>query len=200
MTPAPNARLLRFVRAMTGLVSDNAMGEPFVLQETGRYLAELVANDDWLPDAFAQPHPQFYQQYLLYGDPLERFSVVSFVWGPGQSTPIHNHRVWGVIGMLRGAEWGQTYQVGEAGEAPTPIGSPERLNPGMTACVSPSIGDVHKVWNAYDDRASISIHVYGGNIGQIRRQVFAEENSMPKAFVSGYSASVAANLWQSGSA
>ena len=42
-------------------------------------------------------------QYLLYCDPEERFSVVSFVWGPGQSTPTHDPSVWGLIGVLRGA-------------------------------------------------------------------------------------------------
>ena len=41
----------------------------------------------------AQPHPQYYQQHLLHCDPLERFSVVSFVWGPGQKTPVHDHTV-----------------------------------------------------------------------------------------------------------
>ncbi len=32
----------------------------------------------------------------------ERFCVVSFVWGPDQATPIHNHTVWGLVGVLRG--------------------------------------------------------------------------------------------------
>ena len=62
--------------------------------------AALIARDDWLPDAYAQPHPEKYRQYLLYGDPLDRFSLVSFVWGPGQRTPVHDHLMWGLIGML----------------------------------------------------------------------------------------------------
>ena len=39
------------------------------------HLAKLVARDDWLPDELARPHPDFYRQYLLHADPLERFSV-----------------------------------------------------------------------------------------------------------------------------
>jgi len=191
----PGGRLLRFVRGMTALVSRGGMDEPWMLRETGGHLRELVAADDWLPDGFAQPHPSFYQQYLLYGDPLDRFSVVSFVWGPGQRTPIHNHTVWGAIGMLRGAECGQAFAVGPAGAPPRPVGEMERLDPGMVAFVSPSIGDVHQVWNAYPDRTSISIHVYGGNIGRIRRQVFGLEDSAAKEFVSGYSSDVTPNLW-----
>ena len=61
------------------------------------------ATDAWLPEAYAEAGPR-YRQYLLHCDPLERFCVVSFVWGPGQKTPIHNHTVWGLVGMLRGEE------------------------------------------------------------------------------------------------
>ena len=180
---------------MSGLVSTDSPGEPAILEQTGRHLRELVSVDDWLPDAFAQPHPQYYQQYLLYGDPLDRFSVVSFVWGPGQRTPIHDHTVWGAIGMLRGSEWSQAFELGERGQPPRASGPVERLEPGMVAFVSPSIGDVHQVHNAHDDRVSISIHVYGGNIDRIRRHVFAEHDGTPKEFVSGYSGDVVPNLW-----
>jgi predicted metal-dependent enzyme (double-stranded beta helix superfamily) len=41
-----------------------------------------VARDGWLPDDFARPNPDRYCQYPLYGDPLDRFSLVSFVLGP----------------------------------------------------------------------------------------------------------------------
>ncbi len=75
-----------------------------MLQEGGNLLHELVRHDDWLPESAALPHPQYYQQHLLHCDPLERFSVVSFVWGPGQKTPVYDHTVWGLIGMMRGAK------------------------------------------------------------------------------------------------
>lgn len=195
MTAQPGeGRLLQFVRHMHAIVDEPSLPEPEILRRTGQHLRQLVAYDDWLPEAFAQPHPEFYRQYLLYGDPLDRFSVVSFVWGPGQRTPVHNHTVWGAIGMLRGSEWGQAYAVRD-GEPTAPAGAPERLEPGMVAFVSPGIGDVHQVWNAYDDRVSISIHVYGGNIGRIERQVFAAGEPTVKAFVSGYSGDVTPNLW-----
>lgn len=72
-------------------------------------LQNLLQQDDWLHPELAQAHPAHYQQYLIYADPQDRFSVVSFVWGPGQSTPIHDHTVWGLIGMLRGSESCQPY-------------------------------------------------------------------------------------------
>ena len=50
-------------------------------------LGALVARDDWLPEPFAQSDPAAYRQYLLYCDPLERFSAVSFVWSE-RSSPV----------------------------------------------------------------------------------------------------------------
>ena len=176
----------RFVRGLEAGWRETGGEEAALLPRVEALMRELVANDDWLDPAQARPHPQYYQQHLLHLDAEERFSVVSFVWGPGQQTPIHDHTVWGVIGMLRGEERSQPYALDGAG-APRPAGEEERLRPGDVACVSPRLGDVHRVRNAHDDRVSISIHAYGGNIGAIRRHVFPPEGGAPKEFVSGYS-------------
>lgn len=189
---AGSGKLLEFVKGVSALC-DARHGEARTLEAARALLGGLVARDDWLPDAFAVPHPQYYQQHLLYGDPAERFSVVSFVWGPGQKTPVHDHTVWGVIGVLRGAEVSQAFARSGAGYVPA--GAPHRLEPGDVECVSPSIGDVHRVSNAYADRVSVSIHLYGGNIGRIRRHVFDPATGEAKEFVSGYSNVAVPNLW-----
>ena len=180
------SKLSRFVADMTQLADGPAQDEARLLERAGLLMAELVASDDWLPDVSAQAHPQHYQQHLLYVDPQDRFSIVSFVWGPGQRTPIHDHTVWGVIAMLRGAECAQRYAFAADGR-PTPSGTEERLEAGQIDKVSPTIGDVHVVRNAFDDQVSISIHLYGGNIGKIRRHVFAPDTGVAKEFISGYS-------------
>lgn len=189
MSTAP---LREFVVALTELIESGA-DEPRLLQHGRELVGRLVARDDWLPDAFAQPHPQYYQQYLLYADPRERFSVVSFVWGPGQKTPLHDHTVWGIVGVLRGQERERTYVArAEGGYAESGAGV---LGPGGVTAVSPAIGDVHVVENALDDAVSISIHVYGGNIGRVSRHVFDADSGAAKTFVSGYASEVVPNLW-----
>ena len=161
-----------------------AADESTLLHATRLALHTLVATDSWLPPAYAGPSAMRYQQYLLYVDPEERFSVVSFVWGPGQETPIHNHTVWGLIGMLRGAERSQTFHVLEDGRlAP---GQTTVLHPGDVDVVSPTLGDIHRVSNFYQDQVSVSIHVYGADIGKMQRSVFAEDGTQ-KTFISGYS-------------
>ncbi len=187
------ARLRRLVAGMTELVEVRGNSEAAALPPARSLLAELVAQDDWLPDAFAAPGGDGYRQYLLYGDPLDRFSLVSFVWGPNQRTPLHDHLVWGLVGMLRGLEEATPYT--RAADGMLLPGAIARLSPGMVGAVSPTQGDIHCVGNALPDRASISVHLYGGNIGTIRRHAFDPASGAAREFVSGYSAAVVPNLW-----
>ena len=188
-------RLLAMVSSISTMAARHDLQEPGVLKEAARAMQDLVAVDDWLPDAMAVPHPDYYRQYLLYGDPLDRFSLVSFVWGPGQQTPVHDHTVWGVIGMLRGTEASQPYGMTPQGLEAS--GPEELLTPGQVACVAPSIGDIHRVRNASEGQVSISIHLYGGNIGRLERSVYVPGSTEQKLFVSGYSNQMVPNLWAS---
>lgn len=188
----PLDRLRRFVTDLAALVEETSH-EPERLRRGGALLRDLVAVDDWLPPAFAEPDPARYRQYLLHCDSAERFSVASFVWGPGQATPIHDHTVWGLVGVLRGAEVSQGYRR-DAGGALRPDGPAHRLEPGDVEALSPAAGDVHRVENAWPDRVSVSIHVYGANIGAVERSTF-DAAGRSKRFVSGYSNTVLPNLW-----
>lgn len=177
-------RLRDFVHAFTRLVDDGA-GEDGIFRDGGELLAQLIAHDDWLPSEFAQTHPDRYQQYLLYCDPFDRFSVLSFAWGPGQSTPVHDHTVWGMVGVLRGAETCAEFTRAD-GASPLQAVGTHHLAAGAIDLVSPRIGDIHRVSNAFGDRPSVSIHVYGANIGKVERHVFDPATGAASRFVSGY--------------
>ena len=175
-----------------GALVDGAQSERSILQSGAALLEALVARDGWLPDAYAQPAPDRYRQYLLHCDSAERFSVVSFVWGPGQATPVHDHRVWGLVGVLRGTERVQRYA--RSGGALTPLGEPHLLHSGEVDGFGPETGDFHQVANGRSDGPSVSIHVYGGNIGAVHRATY-DETGQEKPFVSGYSNDTLPNLW-----
>lgn len=185
-------KLRRFVGEIAELV-DSGVDESELLDQGAHALRELIRVDDWLPDAYAQPSIDRYQQFLLYADARQRFSVVSFVWGPGQQTPIHDHTVWGLIGVLRGAELAAPYARNDD-RTLRATGDALRLDAGDVEAVSPAIGDIHRVRNAYDDRTSVSIHVYGANIGAVRRSTYPH-GEPPKPFISGYSNDTLPNLW-----
>ncbi|MGE0874628.1 MAG: cysteine dioxygenase [Burkholderiales bacterium] len=187
------ARFRSFIQDVTRLAERHGGDEPRMLDEGARLLSSLVSTDDWLPDAFAVPSDESYRQYLLYCDPLERFSAVSFVWQPGQKTPVHDHTVWGLVGVMRGAELCQEYADAVAGKPMNQTGE-HLVNPGDVDRVSPRIGDIHVVSNV-GAKTAVSIHVYGGNIGAVRRHVFDAASGAPREFISGYHNSVLPNPW-----
>jgi predicted metal-dependent enzyme (double-stranded beta helix superfamily) len=187
------ARFRSFVQDMTRLVESRAP-EARLLDDGSALLGALVSADDWLPDEFAVPSSESYRQYLLHCDPLERFSVVSFVWQPGQFTPVHNHTVWGMVGVMRGEELCREYADARAGTPMNQTGE-HIVKPGDVDRVSPAIGDIHVVSNAGRTQTAVSIHVYGANIGAVQRHVFDAATGAPKAFVSGYHNSTTPNLW-----
>lgn len=182
-------------RAASTAVSAAEISEAEIVRAIRPELATLIANDDWLPAEFRRAHPEYYQQYLLYCDPYERFSIQSFIWGPGQATPIHDHTVWGLVGVLCGAELCQRYSQDPQTGALIKQGGPTVLKAKEIDLVSPAVGDIHTVANALSDQDSISIHVYGANIGGTARHVFDPISGTVKPFVSGYSSTVTPNLW-----
>lgn len=182
------ARLRSFIRDMTRLADRHGEDEPRMLDEGEKLLRALIAQDDWLPEEFARPSAESYRQYLLHCDPMERFSVVSFVWMPGQRTPIHDHTVWGLVGVMRGEERCDEYStdVRQTGSHAVHRGEVDR--------VSPRIGDIHVVSNA-GAQTAVSIHVYGANIGAVRRHTYDPGSGAQRDFVSGYANASIPNLW-----
>jgi predicted metal-dependent enzyme (double-stranded beta helix superfamily) len=98
-----------------------------------------------------------------------------------------------MVGQLRGEEKGTpyyrqangTFKAGESSICP----------PGHVDTVSPNTHDIHVVENNLSDQTSISIHVYGGNIGRIQRSVFDQVTGAEKSFISGYANTLVPNLW-----
>jgi predicted metal-dependent enzyme (double-stranded beta helix superfamily) len=164
-----SARFRDFIDEMTAVIERSAGDEKHILHFGAAEVQRLIAQDDWLPERLAQAIPGSYGQYLLYRDPQLRFTAVSFVWDRGASTPIHDHTVWGIVGVLRGAEVAERFA--QADGALRSLGE-ARLDAGEIDCVSPRIGDIHQVRNAYDDRSSISIHIYGADLCTIERHVY----------------------------
>jgi len=56
------SKLRHFVGAMTRVVEGAGPTEDRILSEGGALLAELVREDDWLPEAFGRPDERYYRR------------------------------------------------------------------------------------------------------------------------------------------
>ena len=189
------ARLRRFITDMTSLVGGawQDRDDAAIVEVGHTLLGELIKHDDWLPESMARCPSHGYAANLLWCDPFERFSIVSLVWAPGAETPVHDHQVWGLVGILRGSETSQRFGL-DAASGALARGSRATLGPGEVEVLSPA-NDIHQVANARSDGNSISIHVYGGNIGVMRRRRFDPATGAVSEFVSGYANREMPNLW-----
>ncbi|MBM3648940.1 MAG: cysteine dioxygenase [Alphaproteobacteria bacterium] len=189
-------RLRRFIGDMTSLVGGawQDKDEAAIVEVGRKLLGELVSHDDWLPEQAARVPAHGYAQNLLWCDPFERFCIVSFVWAPKAATPVHDHQMWGMVGMLRGSETSLRF-VPDPETAALKPGGLTALEPGDVELLIPAEGDIHQVTNALADQGSISIHVHGGNIGAVRRHTFDIKTGKPSLFVSGYTNKEQPNLW-----
>jgi 3-mercaptopropionate dioxygenase len=161
-------------------------------------MARLVASDDWLPKNFATPTPHLPPQagegrvrawqFHLYADAMERFCVVSTVLAGGQPLPICQEPVWEIMGVLRGAVGRQRFAL-PAGAPPAAKGAAKLLKPSSVETFSPKSGEAVQLVNALDDGDSISIHVYGGDIGKLPRRAVAADGSISE-FSNGYANAV----------
>jgi 3-mercaptopropionate dioxygenase len=144
-------------------------GEPeFVTRGVREALTPWLARG--LPESHTRPAESCYARHLIHCDPQGRFCIVSIVLMPGQSTPIHDHTTWGVIGVVTGREREVRYRRTEAGEL-TELEARFNL-PGDTAVVIPP-RDIHRIEGACPEgRPTVSIHVYGGNVDRVTRAVF----------------------------
>ena len=164
--PVP-AALRQFIWDIQSMV-ELAESEREILLIGRDLMARLIATDDWLPAAFAVPHPAGGQQFQIYRDGLERFSVVSTVlWGRA-FVAISQPSVWDIAGVLRGAVTREQFDGFPTKHAQ--VGESRPLRPNAVEANSSGSGNVLRLCNTLDDRTSVVIHVYGGDIGQISRQ------------------------------
>jgi predicted metal-dependent enzyme (double-stranded beta helix superfamily) len=151
-------------------------------------LRRLVSEHDWLKEGRRRAIPSKpYAQYLLYRPADHAFSVVSFVWNPGQGSPIHDHCTWGVIGQYQGEEEETRFRIVD--RRLERVGA-VLARPGDVSHVYPPSRDIHQIHNR-SARPTISIHIYGGDIGSQRRHTFDLDTGAVHDFVSGYDPVVA---------
>jgi len=168
MTTAPAARQLAIsaVRpALTDLVS--AVRRAIDARASWAHTAQLVADQlrahlpgpDILTPDQRRGDPDRPVGHVLHAETDGTFSILGLIWRPGQSTRIHDHITWCVVGVLQGVEHEDLYdsQLNSIGARDNP--------PGEVSGFAPP-GDIHRIRNT-SLRTAISLHIYGTDITRV---------------------------------
>lgn len=125
----------------------------------------------------------------IHVEPDGSFSIGAGIWDVGQTTPIHDHGTWGVIGIYRGVESEESFlregaREGGARVRLAPKG--RRLaGPGEVFVCCSRDEDAHRVSCASAEPV-VGIHVYGGNLANILRFRYEEETGEARPFQTGW--------------
>jgi predicted metal-dependent enzyme (double-stranded beta helix superfamily) len=114
--------------------------------------------------------PAKYVQHILHVEPDGAFSIVALVWRPGQTTPVHDHVSWCVVGVLHGTEYEEIFAVDDTSGEPRLRLVSDAVNATGEVCGFAPPGDIHRVRNTGADVA-VSLHVYGANIAELGNSV-----------------------------
>ena len=161
--------------AMALIIRRLAHDEPQLCRAVAAALAPVIRSAAWLGPALRRPRPDSYRRHCLHEAPDGAFSIGCFVWGPGQRTPIHDHRAWGVIGTAIGEIECTGFVAGPGGLLVA--SPPEFLAEGACAWIHPAGGDIHRV-GAAGGTAALSIHVYGCRFDEVCRQRYAPDGTV----------------------
>jgi 3-mercaptopropionate dioxygenase len=154
--------LVRSVRSVLALEKDPEDLPGAVAQA----LRPFLRHPGLLTPAQRETDPERYRQHILHVDEEGAFSIVALVWLPGQSTKIHDHVSWCVIGLAEGREREESYRlVEEHGDSYLlPIGECTSTAGAVSALHPP--GDIHTVSNPGPGTA-VSIHIYGADVRKL---------------------------------
>jgi predicted metal-dependent enzyme (double-stranded beta helix superfamily) len=143
----------------------------------------MAGNLDWLaPTAYVCDAEQGMGITIYHLAPDESLLVETVAWSPGRYVAPHNHKTWGVVVGLDGAERNVGWQRRDDGSTP---GHAELVVERETVvrrgdCIALMPEDIHSVHNDGSE-TSISLHIYGRNLATQNRQQFdpATKTVMP---------------------
>lgn len=179
---AGDSHFIHYVRACTKAVTQ---------ADAQARIAELTRGfaKDWrMPDPrYLQCQPDApYGSYLLYLSKDADLCVVLDIFMAEQAAIAHNHLCWCVFSCLEGVEHEYLFDVPDDLSA-SPAQLLSRLrHPGEVTMADAAKGAFHQVGCAQGDMA-ISLHIYGADIGTLRRQMWDSEAAQFVDFTSGYS-------------
>lgn len=150
-------------------------------------LTETLARGFELDESVTRPDPDRYVMYPLHVAADGSFSIASAVWNVGQGTPVHGHETWGVVGIHSGVEVETRFAKPTVPDEPlVQLGTEEWGAGEVTVCCTLD-DDVHQV-RCGGDVPVVGIHVYGADIGTLRRRSYVPETGEVSWFVSTWAA------------
>ena len=171
----------------TEAVVRSSSSESETLYRLKPLVEKLITTPNAVPvEAFVSRKDKFANN-LLYRPEDRVFSIMGGNWLPGQTTPIHDHLTWAIVGVCQGEERESIYRRIDDGSDPKKARLElvrERINKKGQVTVLGKNG-IHRIDNV-SLAPSLSVHMYGLDIGTLERHSYDPITGEISKFVSGY--------------
>jgi 3-mercaptopropionate dioxygenase len=151
------------LKAIDEAVSADTAGE--ITQNLRQCLSEMVADERIrLPECVYDYSTDHYCRRLLHQDEARGYSVLAMTWGPGQSTPLHDHAgMWCVEAVWHGEIEVVQFELTEreANEFRLEPRTTMRTGVGSAGSLIPP-HEYHTIANPSPDQPAITVHIYSG--------------------------------------
>src|SRR6266436_6161207 len=147
--------------------------ESEVLREIKPLLEKLIRSPGSVPSAAFTPRKDRFAMNLIHMPSDELFSIIGGVWHPGQTTPIHDHLTWALIGVYDGEEREALFRRTDDGSNPK-IAKIEKVSEKINTKGHVTVlghRGIHRVDNISGEPTT-SVHVYGRDIGHAERHSY----------------------------
>ncbi len=184
--PPERYTLSRFTQDAEAIVRSTA-SESEILRQLKPRMEKLIRTSRSVPPSAFAPRKDRFANNLIYRPDDRAFSIMGGNWAPGQTTPIHDHLTWAVVGVFHGQERESIYRRTDDGSDPARASlelASARYNEKGHVTVLSHTG-IHRIDNV-SPRPSYSVHVYGRDIGTLERHAYDPVTGAVSKFVSGY--------------
>ena len=153
-------------------------GNQQIFDKGSTWLERLISNPDSIPMEFrtplgSGPRPNHASRMLYQGE--SGLQVTAVVWGSGDHLGPHDHRTWGMIGILETALTETRYRRIDDhdvdGFAKLEKDRAATVQPGEITLLVPDEDEIHQMDN-HTDKSTVEIHVYGNDLRSIDRNAF----------------------------
>jgi 3-mercaptopropionate dioxygenase len=177
--------LAAFTRDLDRIVEEEASDPAKLVRRAQPLLQQMLADMSWLDPRCTEPGGERSVQYLIHRHPRNAYTITATVFPEGYCTSVHDHTVWGLIGLWRGEEQEERFvRVDDGSQTERaelrPVGTVLNTAGSVTWLVPPD-QEIHRIRNL-SPIPSLSIHVYGGDLDNKPRHQFDLETGAVRAF------------------
>jgi predicted metal-dependent enzyme (double-stranded beta helix superfamily) len=177
-----------FVYDMETLLKEHPDQER-IFDKGSSHLSRLINNPDAIPAEYRVPvgkgRRANHGSYLLYQGE-SGLIVTAVVWGPGDHAAPHDHRTWGMIGVMDNAlTETRLRRVDDRSRENYAQLEKDRgalVKPGEISLLIPEVDEIHQMDN-FTDRPTVEIHVYGKDLRGLDRVRYNLETGEIRPFM-----------------